>query len=101
MAAASAPGSSGGMPSAVLLVLEQLGRAAAVDGDHRLAAGHALDDHAAEGLGAGAGVDHHVEAADRRRGVGLEAGEADAVAQTQARGAAFSSSIVHCEPPVL
>ena len=63
------------------------------------AAGHRLDDHPAERLGAGAGVDHDVQRPDRRGRVGLVAGEPDPTrAGPEPRPAPSDSSIVRCEP---
>ena len=58
-----------------------------MSGDHGPAAGHPLDDHPAERLGPGAGVDHHIQGPQGRGRVGVESDEADAAVQAQRPGA--------------
>src|SRR4051812_43677280 len=67
-------------------VLEELVCTAVGDRDHRPAAGHPLDDHPAERLGAGAGVNHHVQCPDRPGGISLVAGEPEPPVQPQRMG---------------
>ena len=66
--------------------VHDLPRAARVAHDDRSPAGHRLGDYQTEWLGPRAGVDDDVERPQRRRAVGEEAGETDAITNPELAG---------------